>query len=243
MTWALPRWEDVSASGLHKRHASLPPGKRALFEYRGDLFTVPVEEGSWRNITRSSGVADRIPVWSPDGEKIAWFNDEGGEYGLVVANQDGSDPRQDRDPRSDLLLRSDLVPGRHPAGLHRHRLPGARPGPGFGPSDPSSTRTGTPTRSGRMNPVWSPDSRWIAYARRLDNQLRAIFVHDTRRRVRPTSSPTGWPTPSPRSGTHPGKYLYFLASTNLRAEHRLVGHDVLRPAGHAVPLPGPPRLR
>ena len=30
-----------------------------------------------------------------------------------------------------------------------------------------------------MNPVWSPDSRYIAYARRLDTQLRVISVHDT----------------------------------------------------------------
>ena len=29
-----------------------------------------------------------------------------------------------------------------------------------------------------MNPVWSPDSQWLAYSRRLDNQFRAIFVYN-----------------------------------------------------------------
>jgi tricorn protease len=93
LNWARPRWEEVPAARLRDPRLS-PTGKRAIFEYRGDLFTVPADDGSWRNITRSPGVADRHAVWSPDGEKIAWFSDEGGEYGLVVADQDGSDPRR-----------------------------------------------------------------------------------------------------------------------------------------------------
>jgi len=40
-------------------------------------------------LTRSSGIADRHAIWSPDGERIAWFNDENGEYGLVIADQNG----------------------------------------------------------------------------------------------------------------------------------------------------------
>ncbi len=72
-TWARTRWVDVPGGGL--RYARLSPtGKRAIFEHRGELFTVPAEEGSWRNLTRTPGVADRHPVSSPDGERIAWFN-------------------------------------------------------------------------------------------------------------------------------------------------------------------------
>ena len=33
-----------------------------------------------------------------------------------------------------------------------------------------------PDRS--LLPVWSPDGKWVAYARRLPNQLRSIFVYD-----------------------------------------------------------------
>ena len=51
-----------------------PSGARAVFEARGEIFTVPVEDGSWRNITQTPGVADRHPVWSPDGDRIAWFS-------------------------------------------------------------------------------------------------------------------------------------------------------------------------
>jgi tricorn protease len=67
--WAEPRWQDVGSS---IRSASLSPtGKRALFEARGEIFTVPVEKGSPRNLTHSSGAADRAPVWSPQGKEIA----------------------------------------------------------------------------------------------------------------------------------------------------------------------------
>ena len=32
---------------------------------------------------------DRNPGLSPDGKRIAWFSDEGGEYQLRVGSQDG----------------------------------------------------------------------------------------------------------------------------------------------------------
>jgi tricorn protease len=211
MTWAMPRWQDVPATGLRDARLS-PTGKRAIFEHRGDLFTVPVDEGSWRNITRSPGVADRHAVWSPDGQKIAWFNDEGGEYGLVVADQDGGNPRRIEIPNPTYFF----VPAWSPDGT---RL-------AFTDTDyrllvlnletealthVDTDRFAHPQRT--MNPVWSPDSRWIAYARRLDNQLRAIMVHDTR------TGETRQLTDGMADAITPvwdasGKYLYFLASTD-----------------------------
>jgi len=71
--WAEAKWEDVSSSA---RFTSLSPtGKRAIMESRGEIFTVPAEFGDTRNITNSSSVADRRPLWSPKGDKIAWFSD------------------------------------------------------------------------------------------------------------------------------------------------------------------------
>jgi tricorn protease len=59
--WVRPRWKDVPATDLINASLS-PTGQRALFEYRGDIFTVPKENGDGRNITNTSGVADRSPV-------------------------------------------------------------------------------------------------------------------------------------------------------------------------------------
>ena len=64
-----------------------------------------------------------------------------------------------------------------------------------------------------MNPVWSPDSRWIAYTRRLDNQLRAIFVRDTESGATHRLSDGTVDAISPVWDAS-GRHLYFLASTN-----------------------------
>ena len=57
-----------------------------LFEARGDIFSVPAEHGVVRNLTRTSGVAERYPAWSPDGKWIAYFSDKTGEYELTIRN-------------------------------------------------------------------------------------------------------------------------------------------------------------
>src|SRR4030095_13076187 len=46
---ALPRWED--AKGSVRDAAIAPNGKRAVFEARGEIITVPREHGDARNLT------------------------------------------------------------------------------------------------------------------------------------------------------------------------------------------------
>jgi len=73
-------------------HASISPtGKRGVFEARGDVFTVPAENGPVVNVTRSSGVAERTPTWSPDGKTLAYWSDRSGEYELTIRAADGND--------------------------------------------------------------------------------------------------------------------------------------------------------
>ena len=71
-----------------------PTGKRAVFEARGDIVTVPAEHGAVLNLTRTSGVADRYPRWSPDGKTIAYWSDKSGEYELTLQPADGSGPER-----------------------------------------------------------------------------------------------------------------------------------------------------
>src|SRR5581483_9401075 len=67
-----------------------PTGKRAAFEARGDVVTVPAERGAVLNVTRSSGVADRYPRWSPDGKTLAYWSDRSGEYERTLRPADGT---------------------------------------------------------------------------------------------------------------------------------------------------------
>ena len=176
------------------------------------LFTVPLDKGSWRNITRSSANADRHAVWSPDGKQIAWFNDEGGEYGLVIADQLGNNRRRINIPNPTYYF----VPAWSPDGKriaftdtdYRLLVIDVESGE---VSHIDTDRFAHPQRS--MNPVWSPDSRWIAYARRLETQLRVIKVHniDTGKTHQITSRMADSMSPI---FDESGKYIYFLGSTD-----------------------------
>ncbi|MBE0675902.1 MAG: PD40 domain-containing protein [Bacteroidales bacterium] len=210
--WARDRWETISASAL--QNASLSPtGQRALFEYRGEVFTVPKEKGSWRNITNSPGAADRYPVWSPDGKSIAWFSDQSGEYQLFVTDQEGAGkPRVISIPEPTFFFRPAWSPdSRRIAFTDTHynlwivEIATAKV------TKADTERFAHPNRT--MNPVWSPDSKWIAYARLLDNQFKAIRVYnvETAEMIQMTDGMADAFSPVWDAS---GKYLWFLASTN-----------------------------
>lgn len=78
------RPRKVDASDFIQSGSLSPNAKRALFSARGEVFSVPAEHGPVRNLTQTSGVAERTPVWSPDGKTIAYWSDEEGEYQLVL---------------------------------------------------------------------------------------------------------------------------------------------------------------
>ena len=211
MNWSRARWEQVPPQQMRDARLS-PTGKRALFEWRGEIFSVPAEEGSWRNLTRTPGVADRHPAWSPDGSRIAWFNDAADEYGLVIAEQDGANPRRIEITEPSFYFRPEWSPdGSKLAFTDTHYRVLVLDVESGEVEHVDTDRFAHPQRT--MNPVWSPDSRWLAYARRLDNQLRAIFVHDT------DSGETHQLTDGMSDAITPvwdesAKYLYFLASTD-----------------------------
>ncbi len=209
-SWARPHWEDV---GEDLREPALSPtGKRAIFEARGEIFTVPAEKGDARNLTSSSGAADRAPAWSPDGELVSWFSDASGEYQLVIADQKGEDRR--------VIELADptffYTPVWSPDSKHLS----------FGDADRNlwlvEVETGERSRiddegyavPGRtIYPAWSPDSRWVAYTKRLDNQYNAIYVYDVEdgSRHAVTDGLSDSRSPAWDAG---GKYLYFLSSTD-----------------------------
>jgi tricorn protease len=68
-----------------------PSGKRAVITARGEVFTVPKEEGPTRNLTEDSGARDKDAAWSPDGDRIAYLSDKSGEYELYIADQKGEE--------------------------------------------------------------------------------------------------------------------------------------------------------
>lgn len=71
-----------------------PTAKRALFETRGQIVSVPVGDGEARVWKATPGVRYRYPMMSKDAKKIAYFSDATGEMELYTANADGSGEKQ-----------------------------------------------------------------------------------------------------------------------------------------------------
>ncbi len=191
-----------------------PTGARAVFEARGEIFTAPADEGDVRDLTNTSGVAERDPSWSPDGKQIAYFSDASGEYQLHLRPQNG------------LGAVTKISLGDHPAFFYE---------PTWSPDSkkiaytdnrlnvwyidlekkqpvPIDTDTyQTPFRD--LSPEWSPDGKWIAYNKILKNHLRAVFVYSLDS-GKTTQITDGFSDANYTQWDKNGKYLYFTASTN-----------------------------
>jgi len=210
--WAETRFEDVSR---RINDASLSPtGKRILMAARGEIFTVPVEDGSTRNLTRSTDADDRVPIWSPDGTKVAWFSDSGDGYALYIGDHDGMGT-----PRRISIGESKMAwdPAWSPDGTRiafedddvRIRIVEVASG-----KITTADVGGANLERGRMGLTWSPDSKWLAYAKTYPNNFRRIVAWslDSGTATPLTDEMADAQSPSWDRG---GRYLYFLASTNL----------------------------
>jgi tricorn protease len=207
-----PKYVNV-ARRLTNAHIS-PTGARALFEARGEILTVPAEKGDPRNLTETTGVMERDPVWSPDGKWIAYFSDQSGEYELHVRDSMGIEPAktvrlEDKptfymvprwSPDSSKIAYLDAhlntwyvdVEQKKPVRVDKERYLG-----------PIADRA----------PVWSPDSKWLAYSKRLDNYLGAIFLYSLAD-AKTTQLTDGLSDAKMPVFDKDGKYLYFTASTD-----------------------------
>ena len=110
----------VDASKHIQSVSTAPDGQRVIVVARGDLFSVPMKEGTARNLTRTSNAHERDAVWSPDGKWIAYNSDATGENELYVRSQDGKgQPHADNEQRRHLLLPGHLVARQQEAALER----------------------------------------------------------------------------------------------------------------------------
>jgi len=89
----LPYYKNVS--DFIESASISPSGKRAIFGARGDIFSVPAENGFTENLTNTQGVREMYPNWSPNGKYISYVSDKTGEYEIyLLENKKGASPKQ-----------------------------------------------------------------------------------------------------------------------------------------------------
>src|SRR4029453_16881067 len=172
--WARPQLKKLA--GMIRNATLSPTGVRAAFEARGDILTLPAEKGNARNLTATSGVHERSPVWSPDGAQIAWLSDATGEYQLMIGEQTGaSAPRAIPLPSKAFFSAPAWSPDGKLLLLEDNHLNLWSIDIAGGSAAKLDTDTyDDPGR--RFDAVWSPDSRWVAYSKSLPSHQRAIFL-------------------------------------------------------------------
>jgi tricorn protease len=191
-----------------------PTGARAVFEAHGEILTVPAEKGDTRNLTNTVGVAERDPAWSPDGKSIAYFSDESGEYRLHIRAQNG------RGKAKTLKIGDGESYFYNPSWSPDSKW--------IACSDKRTNIWLVEVATGKSKKVdtgyfaegppnavaWSPDSHWFAFSRPLKSWMSAVFLYSLKEGKvhRITDGMSDADNPVFDKG---GKYLYFLASTDV----------------------------
>lgn len=197
-----------------------PDGSRVLAGARGDIFSLPAEEGYVKNLTHSSGSAERYPQWSPDGNTIAYWSDASGEYELYLAAAGKDTPPQKVTSygpgyRYDLYWSPDSKKLAFIDKTMRIYIYDIR--------SKQTTEVDKALRymHGQLSGFranWSPDSRWLTYARDLENQHNAVFLYDYTDKKRYQATSGFYETNSPVFDPT-GKYLYLLTNQHFEPSY------------------------
>ncbi len=237
-----------------------PDGQTIVFDYLGDLFTLPIAGGDATQIT--SGMAfDAQPRFSPDGSRIVFTSDRDGGQNIWVQSLDGSDSVRISKGSSNRAESPDWAPDGdyvvasigqfRGGGLPKVKLFHVDGGSGVElVSEPDNLKM--------IGPTVSPDGRYVWYARRNGDwtynaqlpeyQLEA-YDRETGERytkssrygsgIRPTLSPDGrWLVYGTRHEAHTGLVLRDLQTNEERWLAYPVQHDDQESRATLDALPG-----
>lgn len=207
-----------------------PSGKRALIQARGDIFSVPAEHGIIRNLTRTPGVFERDPVWSPDGAEVAYWSDRSGEYELTVRAADGTG---EETQLTELGAGFRYTPYWSPDGEKIAFIDQAMR---LQLHDRESGKTTQldqllwQMHGGLANyrVSWSADSNWLAYPRDLDSRSQAIVLYDVDEGEQHQVT-SGFYTATQPTFDPDGKYLYYLTNREFRPSYSDIDNSFIYP--------------
>lgn len=192
-----------------------PADGRITFDLLGDIYTLDPAGGRAQAVVRGMGM-DTQPVFSPDGEWIAFVSDRSGAENLWIVRPDGSDPRQVSfgaddtvltsptwSPDGDSLYVSRFLWSRNDFELWHYGLDGSET-----LVTPAKTEAGG--RQSSLGAVVSPDGRFMYFARRTGGEDNAgvDLWSIVRRDLADGSERTLLPEPGvPGRRPYPGTYF------------------------------------
>ncbi len=207
-----PQFKNV-ASGIDGISIS-PSGSRVAVSARGWVFTAPAQKGDVRLLDDRQGLHRRDPAWSPDGKTIAYFTDVKGDQTLALFDTATS---------KEKLMELGAAPGFY------HSPVWSPDSKKVAYTDNKNTLWYLDLATGKnvmvdqtlfdnprinVQPNWSPDSKWITWARDLESHLNAVFVFNLESGKKTQITDSIADALSPVFDLN-GKYLYFYASTEV----------------------------
>jgi tricorn protease len=197
-----------------------PDGNRVLIQARGDIFSVPAENGYVKDVTRTSGSAERYPAWSPDGKYIAYWSDQSGEYELWITEPDkensakkltnygaGYRYRPFWSPDSKKIAFIDKAMRIKIFDLTTNQT-----------AEVDKALRYTHGNLAGFTASWSPDSRWLAYNHDLENQHNAIYIYDYTNKKNNQVTRGFYECNTPVFDNE-GKYLYLYTNQSFKPDY------------------------
>ncbi len=192
-----------------------PTGKRAVFSARGEILTVPAKYGVTRNLTRTSGIAERYCAWSPNGKYIAYFSDKTGEYELYLQSPSGKTPARRItfdgkvfrysplwSPDSKSIAFSDKTGSLYVVNIKNKK--------------PVFVDRNEYSEMHSYN--WSHDSRYLTYTKGTKNHHDVVMIWDSQTKKTRQVTSNFYDNSSPVFSVD-GKYLFFLANTRFTPKY------------------------
>lgn len=171
-----PIFIEAGASSL----ALSENGKTFAFTARGEIWTCPVGGGDATRLTET-GAAEYQPVWSADGNRLAYTTDRNGNLDVYLMDVKTkaerpltTDPADDTHPQfsPDGRFVAYIRTGGSEPGLYVQPLLPDKESP-----TPEAVRVGPGTGIGGY--AWSPDARWLVYQQRDPTGTTDLWIVPT----------------------------------------------------------------
>ena len=189
-----------------------PDGERAIVVARGDLFSVPMKEGTARNLSKSSNAHERDAIWSPDGKWIAYNSDVTGENELYVRSQDGKGQPQQVTSGADTYYYKPVWSPDSKKLLWADRLQRLRY---VDVASKAVTQVDQDKWGEIQSYDWSPDSQWIAWARPEENDVPRVYIYSVANKKQ-TAVTDEWYGSGNVAFSDDGKYLLLASGRDFK---------------------------